>query len=231
MAFAQQKDVVYLKNGSVVKGNIKQLLPTEMLKIETYDGSLFVYNMSDVDKIEKEETIEIKEKQDNELFTKYACFVDLTFGGKRSEALTDYLFEALGKEISSLFSFDISTTHGAYISEYFFIGAGVELDLTLLILNMHYPDNTMEQIKPNSALLPVYADFRVNAMGMKKKVSPFIDLRIGCESLSPAFFISPAFGVRFDFEKTALNIAFCYEFYQDKESDLQDFGAKIGLEF
>lgn len=230
-AFAQQRDVVYLKNGSIVKGSIKELLPTEKLKIETYDGSLFTYNINEIEKIEKENNPQIRTKNNDKLFTKYTCFVDVSFGGKRSEALSDLLFFSLGEEISNFFSFDLSTTHGAYISEYFFIGAGIELDLTHLTLNIHYPDNTKEQIKSNDVLLPVYVDFRANPMGIKKKVSPFIDLRIGCESLSPAFFISPALGVRFNLEKTALNAAFCYEFYEHKNVNIQDFTAKIGVEF
>ncbi len=226
VAFAQPKDVVYLKNGSIIKGSIKELNPTESLKIETQDGSLFVYKMSEIEKLLKDEPNE-KEK----LLIKYAGFVDLSFGGKRSEELTNQFFDTFGKEIYSLFSFNISTTHGAYISKYFYLGAGVELDLTHLTLNLHYPDNTTEQIKVNSALLPVYANFRINPIGIKSKFSPFIDLRIGCESLSPAFFISPSIGVRFNINKFALNFAFCYELYQDKSSKLQDFEAKIGIEF
>lgn len=48
------KDVVYLKNGSVVKGIIIEQIPNESLKIETGDGSIFVYKMNEVEKIGKE---------------------------------------------------------------------------------------------------------------------------------------------------------------------------------
>lgn len=48
-------DVVYLKNGSVIKGLIMEQIPNETLKIQTADGSLFVYKMEEVVKITKEE--------------------------------------------------------------------------------------------------------------------------------------------------------------------------------
>ncbi len=54
--FAQNyKEVVHLKNGSVIKGVIIEQVPNESLKIQTADGSLFVYKMSEVAKITKEE--------------------------------------------------------------------------------------------------------------------------------------------------------------------------------
>ena len=96
VVFAQQKDVVYLKNGSIIKGSIKEIIPIESLKIENYDGSLFIFNMSEVERILKEETQKNNKSENNKLFTKYAGFVDVSFGGK----------------LYDMFSFDISTTHG-----------------------------------------------------------------------------------------------------------------------
>lgn len=55
-AEAQQfaEDVVYLKNGSVVRGIIVEQIPNETLKIRAQGGSEFVFKMSDVLKITKE---------------------------------------------------------------------------------------------------------------------------------------------------------------------------------
>lgn len=47
-------DVLYLKNGSIIKGIIIEQIPNETLKIQTRDGSIFVYNFSEVSKITKE---------------------------------------------------------------------------------------------------------------------------------------------------------------------------------
>ena len=47
-AFAQQKvqDVVYLKNGSVIRGTITELKPSESVAIQTADGSIFDPDMA-----------------------------------------------------------------------------------------------------------------------------------------------------------------------------------------
>ena len=53
-AQSQQQDIVYLKNGSVVKGTILLFKPQGLLKIEILGGSILVYPVADVLKIAKE---------------------------------------------------------------------------------------------------------------------------------------------------------------------------------
>lgn len=58
-AVSQQNyiDVVYLKNGSVIKGMIIEQIPNETVRIKTLDGSSeIVCKMDDIEKIAKEET-------------------------------------------------------------------------------------------------------------------------------------------------------------------------------
>lgn len=54
VAAQQLEDVVYLKNGSVVRGTILEQVPGRTLKIMTNDGSQFVCQIIDVQKITKE---------------------------------------------------------------------------------------------------------------------------------------------------------------------------------
>lgn len=49
----QHGNIVYLKNGSVIKGTIVELMPDSIIRIQTADSSLFVFEMSDVQKITK----------------------------------------------------------------------------------------------------------------------------------------------------------------------------------
>lgn len=58
-AFAQTslQDVVSLKNGSVIRGEIVEMISGETVKIMTADGSVFVYPFADVEKFSKEEAI------------------------------------------------------------------------------------------------------------------------------------------------------------------------------
>lgn len=51
------QDVVYLKNGSVIRGVIIEQVPNQSIKIETADKSVFVYQMNEIEKITKEENI------------------------------------------------------------------------------------------------------------------------------------------------------------------------------
>jgi len=51
------QDVVYLKNGSIIRGVIIEQVPNELLKIETADGNLFAYKIAEVEKITKERIV------------------------------------------------------------------------------------------------------------------------------------------------------------------------------
>lgn len=57
ISFAQNnyQDVVYLKNGSVIRGIIVEQVPNKSIKIETSDKSIFVYQMDDIEKLTKEQ--------------------------------------------------------------------------------------------------------------------------------------------------------------------------------
>lgn len=62
IAQTPSKDVVYLKNGSIVKGVITEINPNVNLKMKTSDGNIFVFEMKDVEKIVKEEITESQKK-------------------------------------------------------------------------------------------------------------------------------------------------------------------------
>ena len=58
-------DVVYLKNGSVLKGIIIEQKIGEYIKLEMYDGSVFVFENSKIDKIQKEKTSYLSKQVSN----------------------------------------------------------------------------------------------------------------------------------------------------------------------
>lgn len=51
----QMEDVIYLKNGSIIRGIIIEQVPNISLKIKTKDGSVFAYKMEEVEKLTKED--------------------------------------------------------------------------------------------------------------------------------------------------------------------------------
>lgn len=56
VAFAQgnYQEVIYLKNGSVIRGVIIEQIPEKSIKIETPDRSVFFYRMDEIEKLTKE---------------------------------------------------------------------------------------------------------------------------------------------------------------------------------
>lgn len=60
LTFAQNnyQDVVYLKNGSIIRGIIRGIIieqiPNKSIKIETADRSIFVFQMDEIERFTKE---------------------------------------------------------------------------------------------------------------------------------------------------------------------------------
>ena len=52
------RDVVHLKDGSIIKGIIIEQIPNKQIKVETSDGSVFVYEMDEIEKMSKEKISE-----------------------------------------------------------------------------------------------------------------------------------------------------------------------------
>ena len=50
----EYQDVVYLKNGSIIRGMIIEQIPNKSIKIQTKDGNVFVFEMDEIEKITKE---------------------------------------------------------------------------------------------------------------------------------------------------------------------------------
>ncbi|MDX2129002.1 MAG: hypothetical protein SFU91_08200 [Chloroherpetonaceae bacterium] len=80
LAFAQNQsqDVVYLKNGSIIRGSIIELIPEKTITIETIDGSKFIFKMAEVEKITKEDTRGDNASQNQS--TKKTGYLGLTLG-------------------------------------------------------------------------------------------------------------------------------------------------------
>lgn len=143
-------ETVYLKNGSVIKGDIVEFQPHKLVKVESADGDVFVVDYQDIKKITRENVLhdvrpDVKASQFT-LAPGYRGFVGL---------------ETL---LGSFVGLDLSTVHGRQLNNKVFLGGGVGIIFAENWDCEHYS-------------LPVFADFRVDFVD--KKVSPFIDLRLG----------------------------------------------------
>ena len=224
-------EVVYLKNGSIIRGIVIEQVPNVSLKIKTADGSIFAYPMADVEKIVKEETVITRNnnypassynanyynerRQARKTLRGYKGFVDL-----------GYLFDVSDNNANK---FEISTTHGYQINNYFFVGGGLALDC--------FTDR-------DAVSIPVFANFRANFIN--KKITPFGDFKFGYAAgdLEGAY-MSMAIGARFGLvKKMALNLRLEYSLqgfddeyyyyyggYYIESGALNSIGLKIGFEF
>ena len=104
------QEVVYLKNGSVVRGVVIEQVPGVSLKVQTSDGSIFAYQMSEVVKITKESanyrngnSMRLNNNSGNE--TGYKGFIDL--GYTHSTIALNGFYNPLGKfDIHHPYTFD-----------------------------------------------------------------------------------------------------------------------------
>lgn len=135
---ATARDVVYLKNGYVERGRITEHVPGEKVVFVTEDNRTLIFTESEIEKIEHEDEIAIREQKQREKEEKerlkkeekerkmkaiaprwsakkgYAGFVDVELGA------TIYYDEFA----NSSFAYSISTTHGYQINHHAFIGVG-----------------------------------------------------------------------------------------------------------
>lgn len=176
------QEVVYLKNGSVVRGVIIEQIPGESLKIQTADGSIFAYKMAEVEKMTKEKNpYAAPKRRINNLAAGYKGFID--FG---------YTFDLSDYDAAKI---EFMTSHGYQFSPYFYLGAGIGL---------HYYTG-IEDIS-----VPLFANVRANMM--TGNVTPFVDGKIGYSlGEVDGFYFSPSLGCRIAVaERTGINLSLGY---------------------
>jgi len=153
LAFAQNKknrDVIYLKNGSVIRGRIIEQVPDKSVKIETANRNVFVYKTNEIKKIIFESP-----KSNFRLFSDSA-----SHRGYKAIIETGY---GIGLGDNGLGRVNLNIINGYQFNPYFSMGFGTGL--------RYYFDS-------QSVLIPFFADFRGYFMN-SKKFSPYVSLDIG----------------------------------------------------
>lgn len=210
-----------------MSGVIVEQISGKTMKIQTRDGNVFVYPISDVAKITKDRVNRSYAKNsnishDNELGPKvgYKGFVDFGY----SFGTGDYDFDRI----------EFSTSHGYQINSYFYAGVGAGLN--------YFTD-------PEVFSVPIFANPRLT-IPTNSIVSPFLDVKIGYTTSRDVkgFYFAPSIGSRFETgANTAVNFSFGYTLqkakdeydfyyggyhYADSETiTLGAFTLKLGFEF
>ena len=168
------KEVVYLKNGSIIKGDIVEIIPNKTLTVETADGSTFVCNYDEIDKI-------TREKAENNEVLETPKIKDNSSPLKRgySAQINSDCFAS-----SHMFGPAITTVHGFRFNPKISIGLGTGFRFDAL---------------DDDFAIPVFANVRYDILD--RKISPFMaansGIAIGIDKLNTGFYGSFDFGCRF----------------------------------
>lgn len=130
---ATARDAVYLKNGYVERGRITEHVPGEKVVFVTEDNRTLIFTESEIEKIEHEDEIAIREQKQREKEEKERLkkeekerkmkAIDPRWSAKKGYA--GFVDVELGATIyPDEFAYSISTTHGYQINHHAFIGAG-----------------------------------------------------------------------------------------------------------
>lgn len=219
-------DVVYLKNGSMVRGVIIEQVPNQSLKIRTADGSVFVYNISDVEKMTREEPIVQERTYNRNNSRNYTRTITTTPSNKTLRGYKGFVDMGYTFASDDEDRVEMSTSHGYQFNNYLFVGGGVAYH--------YYADWWYDS---EAYAMPIFANFRANFMN--KKVTPFTDVRVGYSvgDLEGGY-AYVGLGARFKLvNKLALNLTlgFSYQEYEygwyDDMTDTSGFNMKFGFEF
>ena len=191
LVFAQSnyQDVVYLKNGNIIRGIIIEQVPNKSIKIETADRSVFGYQIDEIEKLTKEE-IKGKSKNTGDLSGLKT--------GHKWNAEMGYQIGVGGYGMDRL---KLNLIYGYQLSPYFSLGLGTGL--------RYYFDS-------KAAVIPIFADFRANFLN--QRISPYLSLGLGYSFdasnhlRGAGVLINPTAGVSFKVaDNRTMNVGLGYE--------------------
>lgn len=176
-----QTETVYLKNGSIIKGKVIEMVPGKEIKVQTSDGSLFVYRVDEVDKVVKSgKENRTDNSGGNEIARPFKFPVDVSaYDLQGFRGMVEFAYITGGFDAPEL-----TLSLGYQFNPYFFLGVGA---------GAQYLSNI------EKAGIPIYLDMRGTLF--LGKVSPYFALKMGYEKLTDwyvngGFYCSPVVGVK-----------------------------------
>ncbi len=179
------QEVVYLKNGSIVKGVIIEQVPNVSLKIQTADGSVFAYPMDDIEKITKEAPVTSYRGPGPQLSAGGGmAAMAREYGlrrGYRGFVHAGYNF-GVGEWSDGEGRVELQTSHGYQIMPYLFTGLGAGVEFF---------------VRSGNIVFPLYAHLR-GMLPVSRVCQPFVDFKIGYTVGDfHGFYMNPSIGCRF----------------------------------
>jgi hypothetical protein len=208
------EDVVYLKNGSIVRGTIIEQIPNQTIKIQTKDQNVFVFKSDEIEKIVKEKSASA-DTDFQPLKNRFGGYTELNLAlglTSYSEQMVDNFGQNMGtRNVSGGLSFGFKFVGGYRFSENVFAGLGLGLD--------HFPSQYELSDETSVRFLPLTLDLRTSIT--KTKRSPVLNLAIGyafgLDEVTGGLVIHPQMGYQtYLSSKVAYNFSFGYK-WQGRE--------------
>lgn len=180
IAFAQSTEVVYLKNGSVIKGTVtEQNMSEQTIKLRTADGSIFVYKIDDIDKIEKATPAAVTQQQTSPVQNTGYSAPTLERDTYLKRGYRGFAGVSAGSATGWDSEISFFTTHGVQCNYYYYVGWGLKASV----------------LEEDYYAVNLYVDDRIDFC--KGGVSPFIDAKLGYTVGDlVGFYEEATFGVR-----------------------------------
>ena len=197
------EDVVYLKNGSIIRGIIIEQVPNQNIKIQTKDRNIFVFKYNEIEKMTKENLpTDNSNNSSNVTDFKKSGFINLTeinySAGVGNVKIEDYKFKNDDN------SFGFRTINGYQFNENFSIGIGIGIDKY-----------------KNTTFLPITFDGRTTIL--KGKISPVFAANIGyafgLNDIKGGVTFNPQIGIKTYLSK---NIAYIFNFGYKLQAQIWD---------
>jgi hypothetical protein len=131
------QDVVYLKNGSIIRGVIMEQIPNKTIKLQTADNNVFVYQMDEIEKITKEAGKTGNKSNDLSFTSGYKGMIDMGY--------------SIGVGDWGMNRFRLTITNGYQFNPFFYLGFAT---------GIRYFEN-------NDIAIPLLIAFRVNVLNQK----------------------------------------------------------------
>lgn len=214
----EYRDVVFLKNGSVIKGFYKELYPSDSLRMETIDGGVLVCAFSDIERIAKERTkIYVVNTQNADMLPPRIWRPKGYIGSLEYE-------RDFNSSDSRLITSAMFTVHGYQFNPYIFLGIGIGFQ------QMEYETDGVK-LSFTKTTVPLFADAKIHLL--KTRIAPFVEGRLGyCVSGFKGLYFNPTVGVSFGISpRTGGLLAFGYSFQKLKGNEETDRTKLEGLSF
>jgi hypothetical protein len=167
-SFAQQmQDVIYLKDGGVLKGTIIEEVPGKTYKIESTGGNIFAVTLDEIEKLAKKKT-----KSKDEFWFRSRWRNDTTFYQRKNKG---HFFEA--QLLVENRQFGGRIINGYRFSNYAQLGIGIGIDM-LMSSPFNEPINGLNKKALAGTYPSVFLYFQSEAKS-RRRVSPYFALEGG----------------------------------------------------